>query len=104
MEFHCCILFVWRGWLSRVVLLDLLPSINDTNYCLGRRVVALFLSSSSTVKIRIFRLKTGRAEFLGEFLILFGGDGFGEGFQSDRISRVIGRSLRYWRNQPFLYF
>jgi len=50
MEYHCCIWFGLRGMdYQRIcAFFDLLPSINDTNYCLGGSGFALFILPSST--------------------------------------------------------
>jgi sodium-dependent dicarboxylate transporter 2/3/5 len=94
-EWNVMIVFglVCVGWIIKdYVLLDLLPSINDTIIVLVG-VVALFILPSSTGEDRILDWKTAERIPWGILILFGGGLALAEGFQSTGLAEWIGQKF-----------
>jgi sodium-dependent dicarboxylate transporter 2/3/5 len=94
-EWNVIVVFglVCVGWIIKdYVLLDLLPSINDTIIVLVG-VVALFILPSSTGEDRILDWKTAERIPWGILILFGGGLALAEGFQSTGLAEWIGQKF-----------
>lgn len=94
-EWNVMIVFglVCVGWIIKdYVLLDLLPSINDTIIVLVG-VVALFILPSSSGDDRILDWKTAERIPWGILILFGGGLALAEGFQSTGLAEWIGQKF-----------
>jgi sodium-dependent dicarboxylate transporter 2/3/5 len=94
-EWNIIVVFglVCVGWIIKdYVLLDLLPSINDTIIVLVG-VVALFILPSSTGEDRILDWKTAERIPWGILILFGGGLALAEGFQSTGLAEWIGQKF-----------
>jgi sodium-dependent dicarboxylate transporter 2/3/5 len=94
-EWNVIVVFglVCVGWIIKdYVLLDLLPSINDTIIVLVG-VVALFILPSSTGEDRILNWKTAERIPWGILILFGGGLALAEGFQSTGLAEWIGQKF-----------
>jgi sodium-dependent dicarboxylate transporter 2/3/5 len=102
-EWNVMIVFglVCIGWIIKdYVLLDLLPSINDTIIVLVG-VVALFILPSSSGDDRILDWKTAERIPWGILILFGGGLALAEGFQSTGLAEWIGQKFTLLEGMSF---